>query len=112
LSGYLVDFTPEQVREYHVVTPKDHQDDTPSFQGGDICGLSMSSDQMGPLRPTPELAQYRVPGVKGLYLAGPFMHPGGGVWGGGRPVAMRVMEDMGIDFDAAIKTDRTKASHL
>lgn len=112
LSGYLVDFTPDQVRAYHVVTPKDHQDDTPSFQGGDICGLSMSSNQMGPLRPTPELAQYRVPGVKGLYLAGPFMHPGGGVWGGGRPVAMRVMEDMGIDFDAAIKTDRKKASHL
>ena len=35
------------------------------------------------MRPTMELAQYRVPGAKGLYLSGPFMHPGGGLTGGG-----------------------------
>ncbi|KAL2783262.1 hypothetical protein BJX66DRAFT_134784 [Aspergillus keveii] len=98
LDKYLEGFTPDQVRGYHVVTPVDHQDDTPSFQRGDIVGLAMSSDQMGALRPTPSLAQYRVPGVRGLYLTGPFMHPGGGVWGGGRPTAVRIMEDLGIDF--------------
>ncbi|KAK1996803.1 FAD/NAD(P)-binding domain-containing protein [Colletotrichum falcatum] len=98
-SRYLKNFTPDIVRAYEVVTPRDHQGDSPSFQRGDICGLAMSAGQMGMQRPTPALAQYRVPGVKGLYLAGPFMHPGGGVWGGGRPVAMRVLEDLGIDFD-------------
>lgn len=98
LSKYTTNLTPDLVSSYHVVTPTDHETDSPSFQGGDICGLSMASNQLGLARPTPALAQYRVPGVKGLYLAGPFMHPGGGVWGGGRPVAMRVLEDLGIDF--------------
>ncbi|KAL9566984.1 hypothetical protein ACKAV7_008753 [Fusarium commune] len=103
LSKYVEDLTPDQIRGYHAVTPHDHESDTPSFQGGDICGLSMAGDQMGAARPTPALAQYRVPGVDGLYLAGPFMHPGGGVWGGGRPVAIRVLEDMGIDFHSVVK---------
>ncbi|KAF9768226.1 hypothetical protein IL306_014500 [Fusarium sp. DS 682] len=102
LSKYVEDLTPDQIRGYHAVTPCDHESDTPSFQHGDICGLSMAGDQMGAARPTPALAQYRVPGIKGLYLAGPFMHPGGGVWGGGRPVAIRVLEDMGIDLDSVV----------
>jgi phytoene dehydrogenase-like protein len=49
---------------------------------------------MGGLRPTKELSQYTVPGVHGLYLAGAFMHPGGGVTGGGRATAIRILEDM------------------
>ncbi|KAJ4109599.1 hypothetical protein NW765_004487 [Fusarium oxysporum] len=98
LSKYVEDLTPDQIRGYHAVTPLDHEHDTSSFQRGDICGLSMAFDQMGGSRPTLALAQYRVPGVSGLYLAGPFMHPGGGVWGGGRPVAIRVLEDLGIKF--------------
>ncbi|EMT72626.1 hypothetical protein NOF04DRAFT_17932 [Fusarium oxysporum II5] len=98
LSKYVEDLTPDQIRGYHAVTPLDHENDTSSFQRGDICGLSMAFDQMGGSRPTLALAQYRVPGVNGLYLAGPFMHPGGGVWGGGRPVAIRVLEDLGIKF--------------
>ncbi|KAF5579879.1 FAD dependent oxidoreductase [Fusarium subglutinans] len=97
LSKYVEDLSPDQIRGYHAVTPFDHESDTPCFQHGDICGLSMAADQMGAARPAPALAQYRVPGIKGLYLAGPFMHPGGGVWGGGRPVAIRVLEDMGIE---------------
>jgi phytoene dehydrogenase-like protein len=52
-------------------------------------------------RPTPELAQYRVPGVEGLYLCGPIQHPGGGCIGGGRPVAMRIMMDQKMDLKTA-----------
>ncbi|OGM49781.1 hypothetical protein ABOM_001550 [Aspergillus bombycis] len=111
LTQYHEDFTPDQIRAYHVVTPSNHEEDTPSFQQGDIYGLAMSSDQMGLTRPTPALSQYRVPDVQGLYLAGPFMHPGGGVWGGGRPVAMRVMEDMGIDFESLFRAS-VPTSHL
>ncbi|WZH42098.1 Amino_oxidase domain-containing protein [Fusarium acuminatum] len=103
LSKYVQDLTPDQIRGYHAVSPLDHEGDSASFQGGDICGLSMAVDQMGAARPTPALAQYRVPGIDGLYLAGPFMHPGGGVWGGGRPVAIRVLEDMGINFPSVIR---------
>jgi len=100
LQPYTHNLTPELISSYHVVTPLDHERDSPSFQHGDITALGQTFDQTSVNRPTRALAQYRVPGVKGLYLAGPFMHPGGGVWGGGRPVAMRVLEDLGIDFDA------------
>lgn len=51
-----------------------------------------------------ELAQYRVPGTKGLYLSGAFMYPGGGLTGGGHAVAMWVMEDLGIMYSSIIKS--------
>jgi phytoene dehydrogenase-like protein len=37
--------------------------------------------QMNGHRPTPDLAQYTVPGVDTFYLVGPFMHPGAGLTG-------------------------------
>jgi hypothetical protein len=40
--------------------------------------------------------------VEGLYLVGPFMHPGGGVYGAGRATAIRMFDDLGIDFDRAV----------
>lgn len=100
LQPYTENLTPDIISSYHVVTPLDHERDSPSFQRGDITGIGQTFDQTGVNRPIPSLAQYRVPGVKGLYLAGPCMHPGGGVWGGGRPVAKRVLGDLGVDFDA------------
>jgi phytoene dehydrogenase-like protein len=68
-----------------------------SFQNGDIFGIGNWVHQYLGRRPTPRLAQYAVPGAKGLYLAGPFMHPGGAVTGGGRATAMKIMGDLGID---------------
>ncbi|KAI7974971.1 hypothetical protein EIK77_002751 [Talaromyces pinophilus] len=102
LFKYVQGLAPDQIQGYHAVTPHDHESDSSNFQGGDICGLPLAADQMDPVPPTPALAQYRVPGVNGLYPAVPFMHPGGGLWGGGRPVAIRVLEDMGIDFDSVV----------
>jgi hypothetical protein len=55
--------------------------------------------QTGGYRPTPDLAQYTVPGVERLYLVGPFLHPGGGVYRGGRATAMRIFDDLKMDFD-------------
>ena len=66
-------------------------------------GLGSYSYQLLGLRPTAELAQYRVPGAEGLYLAGPFMHPGGGITGGGRAVAIRMLEDLGLDSSRVLK---------
>ena len=60
----------------------------------------MTPDQFLHGRPIPELANYGVPGIEGLYLCGPFMHPGGGANGGGRPVAMRVLMDLGMSLNA------------
>lgn len=99
LSQYYTDLTPDNIRSYFVLTPVDHVHDTPSMQFGDICALASTADQFGTNRPTAALSNYRVPGAQGLYLVGPFMHPGGGITGGGRPVAKAVLADQGVDFD-------------
>lgn len=78
-------------------SPADMAEWSASFQRGDIFGIGNWTHQYLGRRPTPRLAQYAVPGAKGLYLAGPFMHPGGAVTGGGRATAMKIMGDLGID---------------
>jgi phytoene dehydrogenase-like protein len=81
------------------LTPLDAARHSPTFQHGDVGGIGKGFYQFGGHRPTPELSQYAVPGVKGLYLAGTFMHPAGGVTGGGRATAVRICGDLAIDFD-------------
>lgn len=95
--------TADNILARHVTAPSDHVRHSPSFQRGDYTGGAMYLFQMMGMRPIPELAQYAVPGAQGLYLAGPAMHPGGGVTGGGRPVAIRIMEDLGIDYSKVIR---------
>jgi phytoene dehydrogenase-like protein len=75
---------------------------SPSFQKGDLFGIGTYIDQWMGRRPTAELAQYRVPGIKGLYLSGPFMHPGGTVTGGGRATAIQILEDLGVNSSRII----------
>lgn len=48
---------------------------------GNVMHLEMSFDQMFLFRPMSELAGYKIPEIKGLYLTGASTHPGGGVWG-------------------------------
>ncbi|WP_313802503.1 NAD(P)/FAD-dependent oxidoreductase [Sphingobium sp.] len=94
---------PGAVMGRHIESPLDMQRYSRSFTRGDVMGLGSYIYQSLGMRPTMELAQYRVPGAQGLYLCGPFMHPGGGVTGGGRPVAMRVMDDLGVDYSKVIR---------
>ncbi|KPF81124.1 hypothetical protein IP78_05610 [Brevundimonas sp. AAP58] len=82
----------------HIETPLDHHNHSASMMNGDIFGIGSTMGQLLGRRPTPELAQYRVPGFKGLYLSGPFMHPGGTVTFGGRATAMRMAMDMGMSL--------------
>jgi phytoene dehydrogenase-like protein len=70
-----------------------------SFVNGEVHGAGLQLFQTMGFRPTPELARYAVPGVERLYLCGPFMHPGGAIFGVGRPTAIKIMDDLGIDFD-------------
>lgn len=58
---------------------------------GNVMHLEMSFDQMFLFRPMPELAQYKVPALRGLYLTGASTHPGGGVWGASGYNAAKVM---------------------
>jgi phytoene dehydrogenase-like protein len=81
-----------------VETPLDHHRHSRSMKQGDIFGCGAFNSQFMGRRPTPELAQYRVPRLGGFYLSGPFMHPGGGVTLGGRATAMRMLMDWKMDL--------------
>jgi phytoene dehydrogenase-like protein len=86
-----------------VASPLDMQRWSPTtFVNGEVHGAGLQMFQTSGMRPTPELAQFAVPGCDGLYLCGPFMHPGGAIFGAGRPVAIKIMDDLDIDFDKVI----------
>lgn len=83
-----------------VCSPLDHERGSPnSMVEGDAHGCAPFFYQSAGHRPTPDLGSFRVPGVAGLYLTGPFMHPGGGVFGAGRATAIQMMDDMDLDYD-------------
>lgn len=111
LAGYLrqsyarfcSNFDDENILGEQFHTPLDMQRYSPTFQNGDVGGVGKYFHQIGGHRPTPELAQYAVPGAEGLYLAGTFMHPPGGITGGGRATAVRIFEDLKLDFSRVIE---------
>jgi phytoene dehydrogenase-like protein len=95
---YTSNMGPENIIARHVGSPLDSERTSDSFQKGDISGIGRYLYQFLGRRPTPELSQYTVPGIDQFYLVGPFMHPGGGVIGGGRAVAAKMLDDFGLDF--------------
>jgi phytoene dehydrogenase-like protein len=82
-----------------IETPLDHHRHSASMMNGDIFGIGTAGGQILGHRPTPALSGYRVPKIAGLYLTGPFMHPGGTLTLGGRPTAMVIYKDLGIDLN-------------
>ena len=74
---------------------------TPDDMGGLLCttdpfGVAMNMDQMLSFRPSPHLSRYRTP-IRGLYLTGSGVHPGGGITGvPGRNAALEVLADRGV----------------
>lgn len=73
----------------HVQSPLDLEREL-GLLGGNVMHVEMSLDQMLPFRPHPELAGYRIPGLRGLFLAGASQHPGGGVIGASGRIAARL----------------------
>ncbi|WP_336971375.1 NAD(P)/FAD-dependent oxidoreductase [Sphingobium aromaticiconvertens] len=96
---FTTNMSSDNIIARHVDSPLDYERSTPSFRRGDVSGIGRYLYQFLGRRPTPALSQYAVPGVEKLYLSGPFMHPGGGVIGGGRATAIKIMGDLGMDFD-------------
>lgn len=81
-------------------SPLDLERNSPnSMVEGDVHGVAPYFYQSVGHRPTPDLGQFKVPGIEGLYLVGPSMPPAGGVVGAGRAAAMIMFEDMGMDFN-------------
>ena len=103
---FIANLTSDNIVKRTVVTPLDHARNMPnSMVGGDVHGVAPYFYQTAGHRPTPDLAQYTVPGVERFYLVGPFLHPGGGVYGAGRATAMRMFEHLGLDFDRVTGSD-------
>jgi phytoene dehydrogenase-like protein len=103
LAGYRKfagNLTSDNIIARTVHTPLDLERSSPNTMvRGDVHGLAPFFYQTSGHRPTPDLGQYGVPGVERLYLVGPFMHPGGGVYGAGRATAIRMFEDLKLNFD-------------
>jgi phytoene dehydrogenase-like protein len=103
---FVKNLTSDNIIKRTIATPLDHERNSPnSMVGGDVHGVAPYFYQTGGHRPTPDLAQYTVPGVERLYLVGPFQHPGGGVYGAGRATAMRMFEHFGMDFAKTVGVD-------
>jgi phytoene dehydrogenase-like protein len=97
---FIRNLTSDNIIARKVVTPLDHARNMPnSMPQGDVHGVAPYFSQIAGHRPTPDYAQMTVPGVERLYLVGPFLHPGGGVYGAGRAAAMKLFEDLKMDFD-------------
>lgn len=99
MGAWVTNMTPDNVIAYHADSPLDMERTSTSFVRGDIHGIAPTMVQSGSHRPTPDLGQLTVPGLGRFYLVGPFMHPGGGVFGAGRAAAMKMCEDLKINFD-------------
>tara|TARA_R110000787_G_scaffold48612_4_gene116893 strand:- start:301 stop:1884 length:1584 start_codon:yes stop_codon:yes gene_type:complete len=102
LGRWISNLEPDNIIATVAYSPRDLEKSSSSFVRGDFHGAAPFFHQMNGHRPTPDLAQYKVPGVEGFYLVGPFMHPGAGLTGAGRATAIRMMGDMGIDFAKVI----------
>lgn len=73
--------------------PTQTERENPSLVGGDLGGGSMELDQQLIFRPAPELCRHRTP-LRGLYVSGASVHPGGSVQGmGGRSAARALLAD-------------------
>jgi len=102
MGKFIANLTPENIVAYHCDSPLDMERTSSSFLRGDLHGVAATTYQQGAHRPTPDLGQNTVPGVERLYLVGPFQHPGGGVFGAGRAVAVRMAADLKLDLDKAL----------
>src|SRR5277367_3793044 len=110
---FVKNLSSENIIKRSIVTPLDHARNMPnSMVGGDVHGVAPFFYQSGGHRPTPDLAQYTVPGVERFYLVGPFLHPGGGVFGAGRATAMRMFEHLGMDFQKVAGMGEGKAAMI
>jgi phytoene dehydrogenase-like protein len=73
--------------------PAQTERENPSLVGGDLGGGSLELDQQLIFRPAPALCRHRTP-LRGLYVSGASVHPGGSVQGmGGRSAARALLAD-------------------
>lgn len=101
MKPYITNLTAENILARTIHTPFDYPRMNPNLVNGSVTGPRNDLLQYFSNRPIQELGKYRTP-VDGLYMVGHAMHPGGAVSGGGRAVAMTMMDDFDMDFDDVI----------
>lgn len=105
-SLFVSNLTSDNIIARKFYSPLDLERNSPnSMVEGDVHGVAPYFYQSVGHRPTPDLGQFTVPGVDGLYLVGPSMPPAGGVVGAGRAAAMIMFEDLGMDFNRTFQVE-------
>ena len=74
-ENWAPNMTWDNVIDHYFYTPLDQEDEMRLMEG-DFMNGAMKLHQLGANRPFPEANQYRTE-IEGLYLCGPYMHPGG-----------------------------------
>ncbi len=93
---FAPNMTWDNIIDHYFYTPQDQEDEMRLMEG-DFANGAMRPDQFGPNRPFPEASQYRTE-IKGLYLCGPYMHPGPGVAAAcGYNAFKSIAEDFGLE---------------
>ncbi|MFQ5912129.1 MAG: phytoene desaturase family protein [Nitrospinota bacterium] len=87
---YAPNLTEQNILKAVPQTPADIENRMINMDQGGVFMGRMHFAQMEHFRPLPELAQFRTP-IKGLYLAGACMHPGGGIIGGPGVIAADII---------------------
>ncbi len=107
---FVKNLTSDNIIMRTICSPVDLERSSPnSMVRGDLHGVAPYMYQSAGHRPTPDLGQFTIPGIKNLFLAGPFQHPGGGVYGAGRATAQKMFEELGMDFGSVSKSVRNDA---
>ncbi len=95
---FAPNMTWDNVIDHYFMTPQDQEDEMRLMEG-DFANGAMRPDQLGPNRPFPEASGYKTE-IDGLYLCGPYMHPGPGISAACGYNAFKVIaEDFGLDKD-------------
>lgn len=95
---YASNITDDNIIGRRFDTPLEVSRHSSMFQRGDVSGAGEYLHQIGGHRPTPELSKLKVPGIDRLYLTGTAINVSS-VSGAGRATAIKVCEDLRIDFD-------------
>lgn len=89
---YAPNLTKDNILMASTQTPADIEGRIINMAEGGVFMGRMHFAQMEHFRPLPELAQFRTP-IKGLYMAGACMHPGGGIIAGPALIAADIILD-------------------
>ncbi|MBI3090619.1 MAG: NAD(P)/FAD-dependent oxidoreductase [Candidatus Tectomicrobia bacterium] len=94
--AYAPNMTGDAILGRYVYTPRDIELKVPSMFHGSIQHGHAGPNQLGPFRPVPGWANYRMP-IKKLYLCGSSAHPMGGIAGApGFNAAGVICDDLGL----------------